>query len=130
MPEIDHIGIAVADLKAALEVYKRLGLVSTHEEIVAEQKVRVAALALGDSTLELLEPLQADSPVGKFLSTRGPGFHHLALRVINIEEKLQELQEAGFRLIDNKPRTGAGGAKVAFLHPQGTLGTLIELVER
>ncbi len=128
--KMDHIGIAVANLEEALAIYSRLGFASGQQEIVPAQKVRTAALAIGESNLELLEPMEEDSPVGKFIASRGQGVHHLAFRVDNIEEKLQELHVAGFRLIDRKPRLGAGGARVAFLHPQGTLGTLIELVER
>ena len=128
--KVDHIGLAVSNLEEALALYSRLGFASGHQEIVPEQKVRTAALAIGESNLELLEPMGEDSPVGKFIASRGQGVHHLAFQVDNIEEKLQELQVAGFRLIDRKPRLGAGGARVAFLHPQGTLGTLIELVER
>lgn len=98
--------------------------------MVAEQKVTTATLPIGETILELLEPTEENSPVGKFLASRGAGTHHLAFQVEDIEAKLRELKELGFRLIDEKPRSGAGGAKVAFLHPQGTLGTLIELVER
>lgn len=130
LQKIDHIGIAVADLEAAVTIYSKLGFVDVHQETVAEQKVRTATIEIGDSNLELLEPMAEDSPVGRFLASRGPGIHHLAIRVDNIEEKLQELMEVGIPLLDTKPRLGAGGARVAFLHPKGTLGTLIELVER
>lgn len=128
--KIDHIGIAVADLEEALGMYSRLGFVAGHKETVPAQKVHTAALSIGESKLELLQPLEENSPVGKFIASKGQGVHHLALQVEDIEAKLRELQLAGFRLIDDKPRIGAGGARVAFLHPQGTLGTLIELVER
>lgn len=128
--KLDHIGIAVEDLEQALKMYKSLGIVCKHTEMVAEQKVTTATLPIGETILELLEPTEENSPVGKFLASRGAGVHHLAFQVENIEAKLLELKELGFRLIDENPRSGAGGAKVAFLHPQGTLGTLIELVER
>lgn len=128
--KLDHIGIAVKNLDEALDVYRKLGLAEEHREEVLEQKVKTASLTMGQSNLELLEPTQADSPVGKFLTARGPGVHHLAFEVENIEVKLNELKNLGFRVIDDKPRQGAGGSRVAFLHPQGTLGTLIELVER
>lgn len=128
--KIDHVGIAVNNLDQALETYERLGFTCNHKETVIEQKVYTATLAVGESNLELLEPTEENSSIGKFLNSRGAGVHHLAFQVKNIETKLAELKEAGFRLIDEVPRRGAGGAKVAFLHPQGTIGTLIELVER
>ncbi|MHB1651916.1 MAG: methylmalonyl-CoA epimerase [Desulfitobacteriaceae bacterium] len=128
--KLDHIGIAVENLEQALKTYESLGLVCKHTERVAEQKVTTATLPIGETVLELLEPTEENSPVGKFLASRGAGAHHLAFQVEDIEAKLRELKELGFRLIDEKPRSGAGGSKVAFLHPQGTLGTLIELVER
>ncbi|CAA7601810.1 Methylmalonyl-CoA epimerase [Acididesulfobacillus acetoxydans] len=127
---LDHIGIAVADLEEALNLYERLGLICEGREEVPGQKVNTAVLPLGRTRLELLQPTQADSPIGKFLAQRGPGVHHLALAVEDIEGKLRELKEQGFRVIDEEPRPGAGGSRVAFLHPKGTLGTLIELVER
>ena len=127
--KLDHVGIAVKDLNGAIEVYERLGLKVAHQETVAAQKVHTATLPLGDTKLELLEPTVPDSAVGKFLAANGEGVHHLALHVDNLEEKLRELQEQGFRLIDETPRGGIGGTRVAFLHPKGTLGTLIELVE-
>ncbi|KLU58849.1 glyoxalase/bleomycin resistance protein/dioxygenase superfamily protein [Peptococcaceae bacterium CEB3] len=127
---LDHIGIAVADLEEALSLYERLGLTCEGREEVPGQGVSTAALPLGETRLELLQPTRADSPIGKFLAQRGPGVHHLALAVEDIEGKLKELKERGFRVIDEEPRPGAGGSKVAFLHPKGTLGTLIELVQR
>lgn len=127
--KLDHIGIAVKDLEKAIKVYESLGLKAVHRETVAAQKVNTVTLPLGESKLELLEPLGEDSAVGKFLASRGEGVHHLALHVDNIEEKLDELKELGLRLIDETPRTGINGTRVAFIHPQSTMGTLVELVE-
>jgi methylmalonyl-CoA/ethylmalonyl-CoA epimerase len=98
-------------------------------EEVAEQGVRVAMLAIGESHIELLEPLSDDSPVGKFLDKRGPGIHHIAIRVKNIHEALLQLKEKGTRLIDERPRVGAGGCLVAFVHPASVDGVLLELVQ-
>ena len=128
--KLDHLGIAVENLDEAIKVYESLGLSCSHIETVLEQKVRTATLPLGDTNLELLEPTEANSPIGKFLATRGGGIHHLALQVDNIEEKLLELKNLGLRLIDQTPRIGLGGSKVAFIHPQSTFNTLIELVQR
>lgn len=128
--KLDHLGIAVANLDEAIRVYKTLGLSCSQVETVLEQKVRTATLPLGETNLELLEPTEANSPIGKFLATRGGGIHHLALQVENIEEKLLELKSLGLRLIDETPRIGLGGSHVAFIHPQSTFNTLIELVQR
>lgn len=128
--KLDHLGIAVANLDEAIRVYETLGLSCSHVETVHEQKVRTATLPLGETNLELLEPTEANSPIGKFLATRGGGIHHLALQVDNIEEKLLELKSLGLRLIDETPRIGLGGSHVAFIHPQSTFNTLIELVQR
>lgn len=128
--KLDHLGIAVANLDEAIRVYKTLGLSCSQVETVLEQKVRTATLPLGETNLELLEPTEANSPIGKFLATRGGGIHHLALQVENIEEKLLELKSLGLRLIDETPRIGLGGSQVAFIHPQSTFNTLIELVQR
>jgi len=129
--KIDHIGIAVASLDEALKFYRdQLGLDFKGTEVVNEQKVKVAFFPVGESKLELLESTDPDGPVGKFIAKKGEGIHHLSFRVSNIEEKLQQLQESGVSLIDEKPRFGAGGAKIAFLHPKSTGGILIELCER
>lgn len=128
--KIDHVGIAVSNLNQALKIYQQLGLVCQHRDTVVEQKVNIATLLVGESNLELLEPTEENSSVSKFLNSRGEGIHHLAFQVENIEGKLAELKEAGFLLIDETPRVGAGGAKVAFLHPRGIFGTPIELVQR
>ncbi len=128
--QIDHLGIAVKNLDEGIKAYEALGFKCTHKETVAEQKVNTATLPIGEAILELLEPTESNSAVGKFLAAQGGGLHHIAIRVENIEEKLQELKNKGIRLIDETPRIGVGGSKVAFIHPKSTLGTLVELVER
>jgi methylmalonyl-CoA/ethylmalonyl-CoA epimerase len=128
--KLDHIGIATRQIDQALSLWRdALGLELDHEEEVAEQGVRVGMLAIGDTHVELLEPLNEDSPVGKFLDKRGPGIHHIAIRVENIREELTKLKSKGARLIDAEPRLGAGGCLVAFVHPASTGGVLLELVE-
>lgn len=129
--KIDHIGIAVKDMAAAKNFYEQvLGLKVTDEEVVEEQKVKVAFIPTGDSEVELLESTTPDGPIARFIEKNGEGIQHIAFRVDNLEEKLAELKAAGVRLIDEKPRRGAGGAKIAFLHPKSTFGTLVELCER
>ncbi|HBW37199.1 methylmalonyl-CoA epimerase [Desulfosporosinus sp. BICA1-9] len=128
--KLDHLGIAVANLAEAIKVYEALGLSCSHIETVQEQKVKTATLPLGETNLELLEPTEANSPIGNFLASKGAGLHHVAIQVDNIEEKIQELKSSDFRLIDETPRIGLGGSKVAFLHPKSTFSTLIELVQR
>ena len=128
--KIDHIGIATNGIDEAARFYlDSLGLQIEHVEEVASQKVRVAMLPLGESRVELLEPTSDDSPISKFLAKRGPGIHHIAVRVQDIRASLAELKEKGARLIDEQPRTGAGGCLVAFIHPSSTGGVLLELVE-
>ena len=129
--KIDHIGIAVKSIEEAKKLYEALlGLKVTETEVVEEQKVKVAFLPTGDSEVELLESTDPEGPVAKYIAAKGEGVQHIAFRVENIEESLAALKEAGVRLIDEKPRRGAGGAKIAFLHPKETHGTLIELCER
>jgi methylmalonyl-CoA/ethylmalonyl-CoA epimerase len=128
--KIDHIGIATNGIDDAARFYlESLGLQIGHVEEVASQKVRVAMLPLGESRVELLEPTSDDSPISRFLAKRGPGIHHIAVRVQDIRASLVELKEKGARLIDEEPRTGAGGCLVAFIHPSSTGGVLLELVE-
>ena len=128
--KIDHIGIATNGIDDAARFYlESLGLQIEHVEEVASQKVPVAMLPLGESRVELLEPTSDDSPISKFLAKRGPGIHHIAVRVPDIRASLAELKEKGARLIDEEPRTGAGGCLVAFIHPSSTGGVLLELVE-
>ncbi len=129
--KIDHIGIAVKDLEEALNFYENyLNISAAGTEEVEEQKVRVAFLPVGESKLELLEGTTEDSPVNKFIDKKGPGVQHIALRVEDINNSLEDLKAQGVRLIDEQPRYGAGGAKIAFVHPKSTGGTLIELCER
>jgi methylmalonyl-CoA/ethylmalonyl-CoA epimerase len=128
--KIDHIGIATRQIDEALGLWQdALGLQVDSTEEVTEQGVRVAMLSIGESHIELLEPLSQDSPVGKFLEKRGPGIHHLAVRVKDIRASLAQLKEKGTRLIDESPRTGAGGCLVAFVHPSAANGVLLELVQ-
>ncbi|REJ38256.1 MAG: methylmalonyl-CoA epimerase [Bacillota bacterium] len=127
---IDHIGIAVADLDEALAAWSRLGLDRPVIEDVPEQGVRVAMLPVGGGKIELLAPLSPDSPVGRFLERRGPGLHHVALRVDDIEAALAEAEARGLELIDRQPRIGAGGARIAFVHPRSTGGTLVGFCQR
>jgi len=129
--KIDHIGIATNDIEQMASIYRdALGLKVVETEEVASQKVRVAMLPVGESRIELLEATAADSPISKFLAKRGPGIHHVAFEVDDIRAALADLKSKGARLIDEEPRTGAGGCLVAFIHPSSTGGVLIELVER
>ena len=129
--KIDHIGIAVSNLDEAVKLYKDvLGLELHGTEVVPEQKVRVAFLPVGDTEVELLESTSAEGPIAKFIEAKGQGIQHIAFRVDDIEAALEEMRAKGMRLIDEKPRYGAGGAKIAFLHPKSTGGVLIELCER
>lgn len=129
--KIDHIGIAVKSIERTSELLSKiLGLKVVGKEIVEEQKVKVAFLPLGDSELELLESTSLDGPIARFIEKKGEGIQHIAFKVNNIEEVLEKLKKEGVRLIDEKPRYGAGGAKIAFLHPKSTNGILVELCER
>jgi len=128
--KIDHIGIATQKIDEALGLWRDvLGLEIDSTEDVAEQGVRVAMLAIGESHIELLEPMSAESPVGKFLAKRGPGVHHVAVRVNDIHVSLAQLKKKGIRLIDETPRVGARGCLVAFVHPSSANGVLLELVQ-
>ena len=129
--KIDHIGIAVSNLDETVKLYRDvLGLELHGTEVVPEQKVRVAFLPVGDTEVELLESTSAEGPIAKFIEAKGQGIQHIAFRVNDIEAALEEMRAKGMRLIDEKPRYGAGGAKIAFLHPKSTGGVLIELCER
>lgn len=128
--KINHIGMAVHSLESALPLYRDvMGMAFEGTEEVAEQKVRVAFLAVGESRIELLEPTSADSPVAKFLEKNGEGVHHIAYQVDNLEAALADMAAKGVRLIDEKPRRGAHGTRIAFLHPKATGGVLTELCE-
>ena len=128
-PTLDHIGIAVRSI-AATKIYEALGLRVDQVETVESQGVRTAFLSVGDSNLELLEPLSDDSPIGRFMAKRGEGLHHICLRVTHLDEHLARLKKRGFRLINEAPVPGAHGCRVAFLHPSAGNGVLIELSEK
>jgi methylmalonyl-CoA/ethylmalonyl-CoA epimerase len=128
---IDHIGIAVSDLDEALKFWEgNMGVKCHGIEEVAEQKVKTAFLPVKDTEIELLAGTSPDSPVSKFIEKKGEGIQHIAIRVDNLEATLEELKAKGVRLIDEKPRIGAGGAKIAFVHPKSSRGVLLELCER
>lgn len=127
---IDHVGVAVADLDAALVLHEGVfGMPVVHRETLVEQGVEAVLLDVGESHVELLAPLAEDTPVGRFLAARGPGLHHVAYQVTDIATALARLRERGVRLIDAHPRTGLRGTQVAFLHPSQTAGVLTELVQ-
>jgi len=127
---IHHVAIAVENLDDAIARYETLyNVKSTSREIVEEQGVSEAMIPLGGSHIQLLEPLTPESPVGRFLSQNGEGMHHIAFAVTNIEDALTHLKNAGARLIDETPRIGSGGHRIAFVHPKELTGTLVELVE-
>jgi methylmalonyl-CoA/ethylmalonyl-CoA epimerase len=127
---IDHIGVAVSDLDAAIALHEQTyGMPLVHRETVESQGVEAALLDVGESHVELLRPLTEDSPVGKFLAKRGPGLHHVAYGVSDVEAALAELRDLGLQLIDAEPRTGIRGSRVAFLHPASSGGVLTEIVQ-
>ena len=130
LEKIHHLGFAVADLDAAARFYAdHFGAKSSEAEVVEEQGVVTKMFGVGESRIELLQPTGRDSPVGKFLEKRGEGFHHVAYLVVDIDASLAELKGTGVELIDGTPRVGAGGTKMAFVHPKGAFGVLTELVE-
>ena len=127
---IDHIGVAVTDLDAAIALYEQTyGMALVHRETVTEQGVEAVLLDVGENHVELLAPLGDDTPVGKFLAKKGPGIHHVAYQVADIDAALAGLRDAGVRMIDEQPRTGIRASRVAFLHPGASGGVLTELVE-
>jgi methylmalonyl-CoA epimerase len=127
---IDHIGVAVEDLDAALALYERdYAMTLVHRETVAEQGVEAVLLDVGENHVELLAATAPDTPVGKFLAKKGPGMHHVAYQVDDIESTLAALKQAGLRLIDETPRTGIRNSRVAFLHPATAGGLLTEIVQ-
>lgn len=129
--KVDHIGIAVKNLDETLKFYTDvLGLELGGTEVVEEQKVRVAFLPIGDTEVELLESTSDDGPIAKFIEKNGEGMQHIAFKVDNIEEAIAYMQEKGMRMIDEQPRYGAGGAKIAFVHPKSSNRVLVELSER
>ena len=127
---IDHVAIAVHDLDATLaDLHQQYGVEPLSREIVESQGVEEAMIAIGGSNLQILQPLRPDSPVGRFLDKRGEGLHHVAFAVPDIEAALDHLADTGTRLVDEEPRTGGGGHRIAFVHPGAMAGTLVELVE-
>lgn len=127
-PRIAHIGIAVADLTEALRFYHDVLGLEPHP-LERADGATIASLPFGDVEVELLEPRDPDGPIAKFLARRGPGIHHVCYRVPDLEAALQRCRAAGYRLIDEAPRTGAGGRRIAFVHPKATAGILLELTE-
>lgn len=128
---LDHIGIAVKNLDDALEIFERiLGFELEKIRVVEEQKVKIAFLQAGETKIELLEPTDKDGPVARFIEKRGEGIHHLAFTVSDIEASIQEAKDEGIRVVDEKPRLGAEGYKMAFLHPKSTKNVLVELCEK
>jgi methylmalonyl-CoA/ethylmalonyl-CoA epimerase len=127
---IDHIGVAVEDLDAAIELYRsRFGMREQHRETIEDQGVEAVLLEVGEGHVELLRPLGEESAVGKFLAKRGPGLHHVAYQTDDIDRTLGAVRDAGIDLIDERPRIGIRGSRVAFLHPRSTGGVLTEIVE-
>ena len=127
---IDHIGVAVEEIEPALSLYRdRFHLDEAHREVVREQGVEAVLLDVGENHVELLAPLGADTPVGRFLARQGPGLHHVAYQVSDIDATLSELKRAGLALIDEQPRAGIRGSRLAFVHPRATGGVLTEIVE-
>lgn len=130
MLNLDHVGIAVRDLDHTLDEYRvKYGVTPLYRETVSSQGVEEAMIPLGGSFIQLLQPLDADTPVGRFLDRKGEGVHHLAYAVADIEAALGHLKAQGARLVDTQARLGGGGARIAFVHPRDLAGTLIELVE-
>jgi len=127
---IDHVAIAVTDLDASLaEFYRQYGVEPLSRETIDEQRVEEAMIAIGGSNVQLLQPLGADTPVGRFLDRNGEGLHHVAFAVTDIDTALEHLRATGTRLVDETPRIGGGGHRIAFVHPTALAGTLVELVE-
>jgi methylmalonyl-CoA/ethylmalonyl-CoA epimerase len=127
---VDHIGVAVEDLDAAIALHEEAyGMAVAHREVVEEQGVEAVLLDVGENHVELLRPLDGETPVGRFLSKRGPGLHHVAYQVTDVQATLDTLRDRGLRLIDEAPRTGIRGSRVAFLHPDSSGGVLTEIVQ-
>ena len=127
---VDHIGVAVEDLDAAIALHvEAYGMAVAHREVVEAQGVEAVLLDVGENHVELLRPLDGETPVGRFLSKRGPGLHHVAYQVSDVQAALDTLRERGLRLIDETPRTGIRGSRVAFLHPESSGGVLTEIVQ-
>jgi methylmalonyl-CoA epimerase len=126
---IDHLGIAVKSLAAAKDIYQKLGMKVSAEEVVEAEQVRVVMVPLGESRLELLEPTSESSVIAKFIAKRGEGLHHVSLRVPDLAETVERLKKDGVRLVSNQIKVGAGGHRYVFVHPSSAGGLLLELVE-
>jgi len=129
MKKIDHIGIAVDDFKAIKDILNILKIQNHHSDIVEDQKVETLSFILGESEIELLKPISVESPITKYIVKKGIGIHHIAIKVDNLEKEIIRLVEAGIKMIDEKPRIGAGNKRIAFIHPQSSGGILLELIE-
>jgi methylmalonyl-CoA/ethylmalonyl-CoA epimerase len=130
LTQIDHVGIAVSDLDEAVEHYRRtFGVEATHRERMDDQGVEEVLFAVGESYVQLLGALGPETPVGRFLERRGPGVHHVAYRVESVADALEDLRASGVALVDEEPRAGSRGTRIAFVHPKGVGGVLVELVE-
>jgi methylmalonyl-CoA epimerase len=130
LTRIDHVGIAVSDLDEAVEHYRRIfDIEPTHRERMSDQGVEEVLFAVGDSFVQLLGALGPETPVGRFLERRGPGVHHVAYRVDSVADALDDLRASGVPLVDEEPRAGSRGTRIAFVHPKGVGGVLVELVE-
>ncbi len=130
LTQIDHVGIAVSDLDGAVEHYRRtFGIEPTHRERMDDQGVEEVLFAVGESYVQLLGALGPQTPVGRFLQRRGPGVHHVAYRVDSVDDALDDLRAGGVPLVDEEPRPGSRGTRIAFVHPRGVGGVLVELVE-
>ena len=130
LDKIDHLGYAVEDIEAAARFYREsFGVEPGEPETVEDQGIKATMFAVGESRIELVQPTRPDSPVGKFLAKRGEGFHHVAYRVDDLSEALARLRRDGVELVDEEPRRGAGGTRMAFVHPHSVFGVLTELVE-
>jgi methylmalonyl-CoA epimerase len=129
MYSLDHIGIAVKSLDAAKAIYEKLGMPVSKEETVESEQVRLVMVPVGDTRLELLEPLSDDCVIGRFISKRGEGLHHLSLRVPDLSVAVARLRQDGVRLVSDEIKVGAGGHRYVFVHPSGAGGVLLELVE-
>ena len=129
MFQLDHLGIAVKSLAAAKSIYQKLGLAISEEEIVEQEKVRVVMVPVGETRLELLEATSDDSTIAKYIAKRGEGLHHICMRVPDLAAVVEKLKGEGVRLVSNEIKTGAGGHRYVFVHPQSTAGVLLELVE-
>ena len=129
--QIDHIGVAVKDLEEVLKVYTDiLGLECSERETLDAQNIMVAKIQVGEATIELVQAMDEEGPIAKFIAKNGEGMHHIAYRVDDIDRTLEEMKAKGAQLIDKEARSGAGGTRIAFLHPKGTRGVLTELVEK